>query len=72
MKTSARLTGKADVSLAGPDAFDLYLKAIAWNLRTMMGQADVLETVILETKRKLREHIAMESRSGGPPIAPKA
>jgi len=66
MKTSARLTGKADVSLAGPDAFDLYLKAIAWNLRTMMGQADVLETVILETKRKLREHIAMESEAAAP------
>jgi len=66
MKTSARLTGKGAASLAGTDAFDLYLKAIAWNLRTMMGQADVLETVILETKRKLREHNAMESEAAAP------
>ncbi len=66
MKTLARLTGKADVSLAGQDVFDLYLKAIAWNLRTMMGQADVLDTLILETKRKLREHIAMEREAAAP------
>ena len=66
MKPSDNLTGKSAALLAGTDALDLYLKEIARNLRTLMGQADLLETVILELKRKLREHIATESEAAGP------
>ena len=63
MKTSVNLRGKGAASHAGPDALDLYLKEIAWNMRTLIGQADVLETVILEWKKHMREYIATESKS---------
>lgn len=36
---------------AGTATLDLYVKQIARNLRTIMAQADVLETVILEMKK---------------------
>jgi hypothetical protein len=39
---------------AGKETLDLYLKNISWNLRSMMGQADVLETEIIEVKKQLR------------------
>lgn len=60
MKTSVNLAGKGAASLAGTDALDLYLKKMRWNLRTMMGQADVLETLIPERKKHMYEYIAAE------------
>jgi len=60
MKPLDKLTEKSAASLAGTDALDLYVKEIAWNMRTMMGQADVLETVILEWEKHRREYVAAE------------
>ena len=60
MKTPDKLTEKSAALLSGTDAFDLYLKGIGWNLRTMMGQTDVLETVIIEMKKQTREYSVAE------------
>jgi hypothetical protein len=59
MKSSVKLTEKGVASLVGTDAFDLYLKAIARNMRTMMGQADVLATLMLDRKKHMCEYIAV-------------
>ena len=50
MKTPDKLIEKNVALLVGTEALDLYLKEISWNLRTMIGQADVLETAIIEIK----------------------
>ncbi len=50
MKTSVKLRKKSAALVTSTDVLDLYLKEISWNLRTMRGQADVLELVILEMK----------------------
>ncbi|WP_156380648.1 hypothetical protein [Pseudolabrys sp. Root1462] len=42
--------------LAGAKSLDRYLKEISWNLRSMTTQADLLETVIVATKKGQREH----------------
>lgn len=52
MKNADKSTEKSAALLAGKEAFDLYLKAISWNLRSMMRQLDMLKTAILETKTK--------------------
>jgi hypothetical protein len=41
--------------LVGTKALDLYLKEISWNLRTMIAQADVLETTVLEMAKQVRD-----------------
>jgi hypothetical protein len=46
MKTSHEVTNKSAAL-----ALDFHLKDIDWNLRTMMGQADVLETALIEMKQ---------------------
>ena len=66
MKTPDKLTEKSVALLVGTDALDLYLKEIGWNLRTLMGQADVLDTAILEMKKQLRERIATEPTAAHP------
>lgn len=62
MKNADKSTEKSAALLAGTEAFDLYLKAIGWNLRSMMRQLDMLETAILETRTKKQEaeHILVE------------
>jgi len=60
MKTPDKSTEKTDAVLVGTDTFDLYLKEIGWNLRSMMAQADVLETAVGAVKKQLRDHIAAE------------
>lgn len=51
MKNAAKLAEKNAELLAGTEALDLYLKTISWNLRSIMRQADVLETAIMEMKK---------------------
>jgi hypothetical protein len=53
MKLPDKLMEKNVAFLVGPQALDLYLKEIRWNLRTMMGQADVLETTVLELHQEI-------------------
>lgn len=62
MKNADKSTEKSAALLAGTEAFDLYLKAISWNLRSMMRQLDMLETAIIEikTKKQQAEHIPVE------------
>jgi hypothetical protein len=62
MKNADKLTEKKATLLAGAETLGLYLKAISWNLRSMMGQLDVLETAILEIKanKQQPEHISVE------------
>jgi hypothetical protein len=54
MKSFEDLNRKSPTLPAGKETLDLYLKNISWNLRSMMGQADVLETEIIEVKKQLR------------------
>jgi len=56
MKTPKKLNGKSSALIVGRDVFDCYLKTIDWNLRTMMGQADILETAIMELTKQQREY----------------
>ncbi len=65
MKTSDKLTEKTTALFVGAETPDIYLGEISWNLRTMMGQADVLETMILEMKNQMREYIAAAKQRGG-------
>ena len=60
MKTPDKLIEKNVALLVGTEALDLYLKEISWNLRTMIGQADVLETAIIKMKKQLYQHGAPE------------
>jgi len=66
MKPSDKLTEKGAALLAGTDTLDLYLKEMARNQRTMMGQADLLERAILEMEKQVHEHIATESEAAVP------
>ena len=53
MKTPDKLIEKNVALLVGTQALDLYLKEISSNLRTMMGQADVLETMVFELHQEI-------------------
>jgi hypothetical protein len=57
MKNAAKLAEKNSDLLAGTEALDLYLKAMLWNLRSIMRQTDVLEAMIMEMEKKEAEHI---------------
>jgi len=60
MKTVNMLMANNGALLVGTEDLDFYLKGIGWNLRTMMGQADVLETTVLEMKKQVRASMATE------------
>jgi hypothetical protein len=60
MKTTDEATNSNAELHVGTEALHLHLKEIGWNLRTMLGQADVLETAIIEMKKQTREYSAAE------------
>ena len=62
MKAAEELPGKGTVLLTGKDTLDLYTKKIIWNLRSIMGQIDLLEATILAIKKAQREQI--ETKTG--------
>lgn len=55
MRTIADLNEQRAELSADNEILDLYIKAISWNLRSMVAQADVLETEIAEIRRWERE-----------------
>jgi hypothetical protein len=55
VKAPDKLMGKNVALLVGTKALDLYLKGISSNLRTMIAQADVLETIVLEMEKQVRD-----------------
>lgn len=63
MKTDDKLTKKSAAVLVGTPALDLYLNEINWNLRTMMAQADVLETALNEITKQHPEYLAAAPKS---------
>ena len=60
VKILVKILEKSDTSLAAKDALNLCVKEIAWNLGSLMRQADVLETSILKRKKHMCEYIAAE------------
>jgi hypothetical protein len=58
MKTDDKPTKQGTAVLLGTPALDLYLKEINWNLRSMMAQADVLETTLNELTKEHPEYLA--------------
>lgn len=67
MKTSKETTAFEQLSnrgfrtVSGNDSLDVYLKEIGWNLRSLMRQADMLDTALLEIKRELPKQAAAEA-----------
>jgi hypothetical protein len=67
MKTSKETTAleqltNRDLSIvSGKESLDVYLQEIGWNLRSLMRQADMLDTAILEIKQELPQQAAAEA-----------
>ena len=65
MNANDKSTGKGAAVLVGTPALDLYLKEINWNLRTMMAQADVLDTALQEITRQHPEYLPAPALADG-------
>jgi hypothetical protein len=67
MKTSKETTALEQLTnrdlgiVSGKESLDVYLQEIGWNLRSLMRQADMLDTAILEIKQELPQQAAAEA-----------
>ena len=62
MNLPDKFAEKGGALIAGADALDLYLAEIAGNVKVLMGQANVMETLLLELEKLHAEQIALDCR----------
>ena len=58
MNPPDKWVGKSAELLTGSNALDIYLREIRGNVKIMRGQADVMETLLLELEKLHAEQIA--------------
>lgn len=54
-KTLALLSRRGFAVISGKEDLEFYAHEIGWNMRSLMRQADLLETAVMEMKRLLHE-----------------
>ena len=60
MNIPDKLTKEGAAWLAGKGAHNCYLEKIRWNMRTMMGQIDAMETIFMEVKDDIDLHLVRQ------------